>query len=314
MLSFFYKLSITLSGFFIFPASIICQLPEKPFGDTIDLHHTLKGEVYYIPYGTNKLPNFKNLKPVKEIYTEELNIPPRKFNLGFPGIEERYEWFAIKYSGNFYLDSTTNFFFRLASDDGSKLYIDDTLIINNDGQHSPIIKTGNKKLSEGYHTIKVEYFQGPADYICLVLQVFKKDKTWEPFRVEKYSSVQVTETEDKIKIVMDNSILFGFDSSELMPEAILALNEIYKIIQNSNSNNIIVSGHTDNSGSKEYNYKLSIERALSVKNALVGLGIQADRMNVVGLGEDQPVASNDTEENKALNRRVEIDIMKPSAK
>jgi outer membrane protein OmpA-like peptidoglycan-associated protein len=72
---------------------------------------------------------------------------------------------------------------------------------------------------------------------------------------------------------------------------------------------IQIAGHTDSTGSHEYNMKLSEQRAMSVKNYLAGRGVPAKRMVTVGAGPDYPVASNDTPEGRAENRRVEITIV-----
>jgi len=67
-----------------------------------------------------------------------------------------------------------------------------------------------------------------------------------------------------------------------------------------------ISGHTDSVGSEEYNQALSLRRAQAVKNWLVQKGIAANRMKTVGKGENEPVASNDTAEGRAKNRRIEF--------
>ncbi|HWR99585.1 MAG TPA: OmpA family protein, partial [Prolixibacteraceae bacterium] len=72
--------------------------------------------------------------------------------------------------------------------------------------------------------------------------------------------------------------------------------------------NIDIFGYTDITGTPEYNLKLSAERAAAVKNYLISKGIEASRMKTTGLGIADPIASNDTEEGKSQNRRVEFAI------
>src|SRR4051794_17563321 len=96
-------------------------LPDAPittFGVTVVDPFGLKGEIYLLPQDTLFLPNFKKLKPAGAIYTSALNIPPRNFLSGFPGVTDRFEWFAIDYNGFFYVDHPGKYRFILASDDG----------------------------------------------------------------------------------------------------------------------------------------------------------------------------------------------------
>ena len=102
-------------------------------------------------------------------------------------------------------------------------------------------------------------------------------------------------------------ILFDTDSAVLKPESAAALGEIAKLLQADPQLRIFVVGHTDNSGSVDHNLQLSLSRAQSVKQALVkDYGIAADRLKAFGCGPYAPVASNDTEDGKAKNRRVEL--------
>jgi outer membrane protein OmpA-like peptidoglycan-associated protein len=102
-------------------------------------------------------------------------------------------------------------------------------------------------------------------------------------------------------------ILFDTDSATLKPESSQALGEITKLLQADPQLKIFVVGHTDNSGSVDHNVQLSLARAQSVKQALIkDHGIAADRLKAFGCGPYAPVASNDTEEGRAKNRRVEL--------
>ena len=108
-----------------------------------------------------RLPNFSQLEAVGTIYTKKLNIPIREFDNGFPGVTDRFEWFAIDYHGIFQIDETGYFRFRLTSDDGSKLFIDGALVIDNDGAHPAQSRKSRLYLEKGLDSIRVQYFQGP---------------------------------------------------------------------------------------------------------------------------------------------------------
>jgi hypothetical protein len=142
------------------------------FGTKEQIPFALKGDIYYLDPGTSRLPSdFKQLKSVGSIYTPSLNIPNRRFDQGFPGVTDRFEWFAIDYNGEFRVGVPARYQFRLLSDDGSKLFIDSKLVIDNDGTHGVRMKEGSISLTPGKHTIEVQYFQGPRYEVALVLDV-----------------------------------------------------------------------------------------------------------------------------------------------
>ncbi len=156
------------------------EQPVYTFGTTVVIPSGLHGLIYHIRHNGRKLPNFKKLKPVGSIYTSSLNIPPQDFQQGFPGVTKRFEWFAIDYTGRFWIERPGAYRFALMSDDGSRLYIDDRLVIDNDGVHPPQEETGSIELSKGVHTIGVSYFQGPRFQVALVLKIAPPG---EPLRI-----------------------------------------------------------------------------------------------------------------------------------
>jgi hypothetical protein len=141
------------------------------FGTTVVITTGLRGEIYFIPAWSPKLPNFDKLTPVGTIYTTELNIPRHEFTQGFPGVTGRFEWFAIDYTGKFWVEKPGKYTWALLSDDGSRLYIDGHQVINNDGQHPPKGAGGTAKLKRGEHRIRISYFQGPRAEVALILVV-----------------------------------------------------------------------------------------------------------------------------------------------
>jgi hypothetical protein len=151
--------------------SVTYSAPQGSFGSSTRTAGTeLEGKIYYLPENTEMLPNFDLLKPIGSIYTSVIDVAPRSFEEGFPGVSERIEWFGIVYTGKFGITRPGQYQFRLISDDGSKLFIDGKQVINNDGVHPPNDVDGSISLSAGNHTIRVEYFQGPR--FDLALQLF----------------------------------------------------------------------------------------------------------------------------------------------
>jgi outer membrane protein OmpA-like peptidoglycan-associated protein len=107
-------------------------------------------------------------------------------------------------------------------------------------------------------------------------------------------------------VLVLSDIVFDFDSAALKPGSDHALDEIAAFLVKQDSLKLKVEGHADSIGSHEYNLKLSRERAASVRDALVDRGVNSARVSIAGYGEDYPVASNDTDAGRQLNRRVEI--------
>jgi outer membrane protein OmpA-like peptidoglycan-associated protein len=106
-----------------------------------------------------------------------------------------------------------------------------------------------------------------------------------------------------------NNIYFALDSYELLPESGGELTELTRLLKDNPSMLIEICGHTDSTGSREYNLELSRKRAESVMNHLVMQGIDSKRLSVRGFGDSRPVADNDTEEGRSKNRRTEVRIL-----
>jgi len=147
------------------------QAPVATFGTTVYSSAGLVGRIYFLPDGAPELPRFGDLQPVGVIYTPVLNVPPQHWLAGFPGVTDRFEWFAIDYRGNFWIEKPGLYRFSLTSDDGSGLFIDDQQIIDNDGQHPPETRFATFELNRGFHRLHVPYFQGPRDTVALVLEI-----------------------------------------------------------------------------------------------------------------------------------------------
>ena len=106
-----------------------------------------------------------------------------------------------------------------------------------------------------------------------------------------------------------NNIFFNTGESELLPDSYPELKRLVKILKENPSMTIKLLGHTDNVGTSKDNLILSNERAEAVKNYIIGLGIDGNRITTKGFGFSKPVSTNKTEEGRALNRRVECQIL-----
>lgn len=122
-----------------------------------------------------------------------------------------------------------------------------------------------------------------------------------------------------IKITFDSGILFETDSYQLQPSARTNIESLVRVLNKYPDTNILIEGDTDNTGSDDYNQRLSERRAQAVADYEKSLGVAGSRISTVGLGESNPIASNDTEDGRRQNRRVEVAIfanedMKDAAK
>jgi outer membrane protein OmpA-like peptidoglycan-associated protein len=109
-----------------------------------------------------------------------------------------------------------------------------------------------------------------------------------------------------IIVEFNDNILFGFDQSTLNENSKLNLNQLVAVLNKYPDTNIEVQGHTDNTGTNTYNMSLSKRRASAVTTYIKNLGIASNRTSTKGYGETAPNYDNDTEENRAKNRRVEF--------
>ena len=107
---------------------------------------------------------------------------------------------------------------------------------------------------------------------------------------------------------MNADVLFDVNSADLTPEASSRLGAFLTLAARDKKRHLLVEGFTDSDGDAAFNQQLSEARAQSVATWLIGQGIDPARISAVGHGADQPVAPNDTPENKALNRRVVVTL------
>ena len=110
-----------------------------------------------------------------------------------------------------------------------------------------------------------------------------------------------------LPVVTEKIVYFAFDNSNINIQAEKVLDEVSKLTGNSNYT-ISIEGHGDHIGTAEYNHKLSLERAEAVKNYLISKGLSEASITTKGEGEANPIASNDTEAGRALNRRAKLTI------
>ncbi len=177
-------------------------------------------------------------------------------------------------------------------------------------ENNEVIRTTATANSEGKYIIKlrdgdsynVSVSPKGYSYYNTKLDLKKKDA---PKKLE----VKLKQLKEDTKLTLNN-ITFEVNSSELKESSFLELDRVVKMMKDNPNIIIEISAHTDNLGSDFYNMRLSKRRASSVLNYMLEKKIPADRMISQGYGKTRPLFPNDTDENKALNRRVELKILK----
>ncbi len=134
------------------------------------------------------------------------------------------------------------------------------------------------------------------------------DKQAEEIR-QDLEGAEVERIGEGIKITFDSGLLFDVDKAELRPRSKAELADLAEILNKYNNTNILIEGHTDATGSEKYNLELSKSRAQSVAAYLATLNVNPTRFTVIGYGEMQPVATNETAAGRQKNRRVQLAIM-----
>lgn len=138
------------------------------FGGTKGAFHA---DICFIEDAVKRLADITHCTPIGSFSTDVINVEPRRFNEGFPGVSTRTAWFAIKYRGKFHVETADYYTFRLLSDDGAILHIDGYPIIDNDGQHMPRSLKNTITLEAGEHEFSLFYYQGPPEFLALQLFV-----------------------------------------------------------------------------------------------------------------------------------------------
>ncbi len=147
-------------------------------------------------------------------------------------------------------------------------------------------------------------------------ETVSQEQTVLPIEVEEDNLSSLAEIKNQIvagenteeKSVNFHEIVFERDSDVLLPESEVYLNDVFQVMTDIPALKLLIVGHTSSEGNDEYNLKISTKRALAVSEYLQNQGIPADRLSTEGKGSFAPIASNDTEEGRKLNRRIEFVI------
>lgn len=133
------------------------------------------GLAYVIPESTERVPA-PGPVPFAAVFTDKFEIKPQEFTTGFPGALLQNDWFMIRYQGEFNVPKAGKWQFRVISDDGAVLYVDDKRIVDNDGVHTAKTADGAATLTEGSHWLRLDYFQASKGQVALSVLMGQNDK------------------------------------------------------------------------------------------------------------------------------------------
>ncbi|WP_143133490.1 PA14 domain-containing protein [Pseudoduganella namucuonensis] len=152
------------------PVAKAAATPPKLFEECADASdRNMIADVYRLSVGSQSLSEMRRRKPIRRVCMAQLDIVPRDFREGFPGMGSTVEWFGLDIRFSVNIPETATYELMLLADDGAMLSIDDENVIDNDGIHAPTPVATKIKLEKGLRNFRVRYFQGPGPGLALML-------------------------------------------------------------------------------------------------------------------------------------------------
>ena len=264
------------------------------------------GTVYDIPAGDYLQKGYGDYVAYFDILghttLESLNVPKSfVYDKYFPGVTVR-EFYGIIFLSSLTISQKGCFEFYLESDDGSKLWIGDSLVIDNDKMHKMTAVRDTMYLSQGTYDTKVWYYSALPSQFGLIL---KSRALPDSVQCGHEKSIGL-----KRQLTLDmNNVLFDLNSSVISPQGMKELDTLCNELSQSEVRKIQIIGYTDDTGTAAYNEELSLKRAQSIAGYIkTKLHNPAIIIEAEGRGSSNPVAPGETSSAKSLNRRVEIFI------
>ncbi len=168
---------------------------------------------------------------------------------------------------------------------------------------------------EPVHRVAVTFeFREAADKLeseSIARQIIARAMAYDSLMAARQDTLQEDKFKPLSKVTVLQGITFTLNSSEIHEASFSILNEIFaRLVSTPNVEAVEIQGHTDNTGSVEFNRQLSLDRAKAVREYFVRLGYPARRIGSMGFGAERPLVSNDTVEGRAANRRIEIHLVR----
>ncbi len=260
---------------------------------------SIPDKVHAYHEGAEDYPTYEIVE-LKEIW-----YPERDYFDWFGNVDLQ-DSFAIFFTGKLICPIDGWYEFSLNSDDGSILWLNEKLILDNDGNHPMRLKKDTTFLEAASYDFKIWYFQDYPMKMGIEFDVSHLNSFSAPKPIEK----KTIEPPKEERIVLDAQVLFSIDSHRLSRRGRTLIDSIGRVLSNITDADFLIEGHTDNTGSDEYNQELSLNRAKSVKKRIDLIQLNPNSKLVIkAFGSSLPIAENTTEEGRQQNRRVEIKIL-----
>lgn len=234
---------------------------------------------------------------IKTIKWDKIQVSDRHVDEGFPDVDQETS-FGIIFKAQMLIPVDGFYKFSISSDDGSIIWIDNKMVVHNDYHHGMKKEESIVQLTEGVHEIRIWYYQAYVDRFGVEFDA-KFMKALPP-------AIKLPRV-----ITIQDEVLFDHDEYNISNEANYILDSLSQIIEDYENVVINIDGHTDTDGTDNYNIELSNNRSMAVKAALMAKN-REEKIKYISKGHSfhQPIATNETEEGKAKNRRVVIKITK----
>lgn len=152
------------------------------FGNGDNRPGAFRGFVYFLPATTTALPNFDSIAPAGVLFTQGFSVSAANYGEGFPGLDAgRFDYFGIRYEGDFAVGVQGEYTFKVESDDGARLVIDSLPVVVLDGVHTAQNKTNMVRLAAGPHRFRLDYFQAARGAVALKVSVTPPGGAEKPF-------------------------------------------------------------------------------------------------------------------------------------
>jgi len=261
-----------------------------------------KGNVYSIPYKLVKSgygPHIYDYDSIGTIDWKEINVSDRDNSEPFPDVDKS-SLFGMVLHSEVTIPDDACYEFMLNSDDGSLLWINKKLIVNNAGDHGMKEVRDTVQIKKGTYPVKIWYHQAYPDRYGFIFN-------YNYFGPMTTCKKNLKRTSEEI-ITINASLLFDYNSFVVEEKAVKEISLISEKIWQMQPSVITIKGYTDDRGDEAYNLKLSQKRADAIMQLLMKKLNPGISYISKGMGEAEPIADNDTDEGREKNRRVELVI------